>query len=991
MIFWTGWLLFAGEDAHKWQSRFFRVRDNKLELLDVGGGDSSKQGLHFHVLSGQGVQNLVLSQFPGVEEEVELQPRALEDIEQGGDGLGKAKAQEKDKEVAKEVQEAPRGAVNLDDAMGFFVFGKKENGGLIEHNICVSTWKHEPFHTGPVKFLLVGRPGKPLWRMALEEGSQCDLNKLFLTIERSLMRGNVFLAGWISTPGTINWNRRYALLLSTGHLLLFKDPSLDNLRREFWLGDSECVVAPLHPSPKAGSDEEKEVVDGLKKSYQSAKSSFIDTVTLRVNHPSISDKKGYLICIERLDMNEGATSHYNRFKEWSRVLDEILHSAKETFAQSRSLEGQLQLFCKKSLLLRGADESRIALERTLQSKIFHPTPAMVELARAGFSNNFRCRVWAGYCAALSEKVKGRLSQHKMMLVKAATPGWKYPLASEISEVATARVAIQNVDGSSALLLMLKKINEAFPLLMISDHHVSIAKFLIDVQNENKDCTSLDEVQGIFSTMMSSELLCYSVTVSPRNNHLKRLFGTADGKESETTKKSVDLRVDAQIVLDLFLEVAPGLESKQIQRLGNVVMQWMMSIFTDGVPLSNDVTARIWDVLLVKLDQDDKFQLRNFMVRASVSILLLWRELLSESNPSDWPTILSTCTANLDEGFADTLIFALTKERTLAKACQWSLLKERRSEKWAAIEIESRETLILVKSWKSVVEDANLLERSILDMFNCANKDPNLSERDLVLTFISPVHSALASVSRDVAAFSEMITIFAASLEFFLSKASDITPAICGGSELDLVIDELNLGTNGAFDGSGRVVISHLIVERLVNSMISLAWALESSSAKCIAHADSRAFEASSMIAKCVDLQDRDLTPSSQGSSAASSNQAKSLQSSLSGLLSLARPQGHPKVRDDLPLSQRTHDDLFRSLQASLNFLDAITQCIIDTNVAQPQEEDEPSVASISFNLAGIFGQNIKQLSNKVVPFVIESVADLRQSTQVHTNNNCGSD
>jgi hypothetical protein len=407
MIFWEGWLLKASDGSNKWKARYFRVRDNKLEYLEVGEDDElgRRAGMEDNGLERSGqfsskfgdfLSNVVSSARDAVRDEPRkensFKKRGSEEDKAGGASTGINS--DKNLEVAKEVGEAPRGWINLEeDVAGYFVFGST-NGLLpeLKRQVDLSSALHDAYHSGPPNLLIVGKTGKPSWRLGLGQSAPEQVDKLFTTIGPSMCRGTVLASGWVNTPGTINWNRRYAMLLSTGNLLIFKDASLDNLRRDFCLRDAGCVVEPLRPLQTVGSPGDEALFESLARSKQQA---YNETVTIRVVHPSNSDKKGYLMSIERSREQESPSVHYGRFREWLR----LLQAGMECKAAATTAPISLDSFTARARTLRNSYESHLVLGQMIADGAFVPSPCMVTLSRVGFpAGALRSKLWQGFAA-----------------------------------------------------------------------------------------------------------------------------------------------------------------------------------------------------------------------------------------------------------------------------------------------------------------------------------------------------------------------------------------------------------------------------------------------------------------------------------------------------------------------------------------------------------------------------------------------------------------
>jgi hypothetical protein len=82
------------------------------------------------------------------------------------------------------------------------------------------------------------------------------------------------------------------LLLSSGDLLLFRDATLEHLRRHITLGEAHDI-RPVHPLAPAGSASERRVVRVLEASDHGTELvPGVELVGVCVRHPAIQERQG---------------------------------------------------------------------------------------------------------------------------------------------------------------------------------------------------------------------------------------------------------------------------------------------------------------------------------------------------------------------------------------------------------------------------------------------------------------------------------------------------------------------------------------------------------------------------------------------------------------------------------------------------------------------------------------------------------------------------
>ncbi|GBG25928.1 Hypothetical Protein FCC1311_021472 [Hondaea fermentalgiana] len=1079
MIFWTGWLLKASEDSGKWRKRFFRVRDNKLEYLEgaaseevLGGGlaqqaaasamaslvdvasgaasaavarthrraassstetdgfdpdegrkDDSKQGNIRRVKTnesnlsqassenggGQAGDDDILASTNSISSQLSnsttfsSRPRGDTDL--------------KDWAVAREVGEAPRGFINLDEVAGFFVFGRLRTDPVLDHHVRLCSSRHATFHQGKVKLLLCGRPGRPSWRLALGDDCSADIHKFFTCVERSLTRGTVLAAGWMVSPGTINYNRRYVLLLSTGRLLIFKDASLDNLRRELWLGDSGCSISPVRELPQClpGGPAERTWLDGLARAHEASRL-YCEMVALRIVHPSLTDKKGYLLGVERLDAQESPAAHGARFREWLRVLQSAVRDAVLQNRRLHSVPDQFQEFSRKMASLRGAEESRQCLERMILAKNLSGEASANESHRAG---NDHSQEQPKLCRAALDRLVAKAPH--------------VALTSELVRVANFVVGVMSTGNAEKDLLL-------------------------------RETQVTEDACDILTVLVLGPFWAFHSAADPlASEDVRRLacpeetrISAADEGSTESRAVvcgSAALQVDAQIVLDIVRDLSPSFPDTLLQASRPIVCAWLRSLFLSDAPFAGACRRRIWDLVVVEIDSDDGMHLRDRTVQiAIVSIAMAaraassplheltfeaWRKLLSHPEGGE-----ATVDTDADELRADSIVFALTRDRELLRATRWTQLKERRSQLWNSLEVESRESAGLVNRWMATARSLDDLSHSVLDTLNKTNADEASRDRKVVSRLTKPVHAALAPLGALLREFMEVLQLAKLSLLQLTTRSAQATPALYAGTSLDRLLDESSGCSNLFYSASGQVSINPALVADVAKATLALGWAMAAACDDCIAFADTMAFHRVRMLSRCIPLPrleggvaeaellrplghdtlagsipsevDHTSIPGgsngwygtgsfprgegpdarSQSAKAFTSTQSpsttkmsptrrrtspdfrsKSHSYSLSGVARLVRPQGDPKEAST-PLAQRVYDDLCRLLHSLLIHVDDMAQCMVDTSVSSQRRRSEQSPLIASTVHPDPFGGRIEPLA-RLVPYIVRASDQIR--------------
>lgn len=811
----------------------------------------------------------------------------------------------KDWEVAREVGEAPRGFLNLDDVAGFFVFGRLRTDPVLDHHVRLCSARHAYYHQGSVKLFFCGPPGRPSWRLALGDDCNADIHKFFTCVERCLTRGTVIAAGWVVSPGTINYNRRYVLLLSTGRVMVFKDASLDNLRRELWLGENGCSIIPVKEPPAVNCPEERTWLEALAKTHDSSRS-YNDILAIRIMHPSLAEKKGYLLAIERLDSNESAASHGARYREWLRLLQSTSRSARVSNIQRRSVSGQFEEFSRKMISLRHAEESRLCLERMVLARDLLPCPSLVELARAGLTKQLRPNIWKGICQRASQRWLKTHPGACQALPRARTPGFAVPLMSCYKTSDWLSLALRKLCGSDLSLEnselvrdILEIISSESSNLALTVELVRISDFLIDTmqygaqQNHDTILTVLRVLLlGPFRAYHSAADSMASVAQFLTNNSSKAgIFlpeqdnaqkqNSADKSDDsdgandhgrDDQKRAMDrpvrisgsaaLQVDTQIVLDIVREMCPALSSSLLEASRPIVRTWLRSLFVDQVPFSAMCTIRIWDVLIAELDSDDDMHLRDRAVQiAIVALALAIREAampLEDFTVEAWQKTLTESVhegrqVSDDELRADAIVFAVTRDRELLRATRWIQLKERRSHLWNSLELESRDSAVLVSHWKATIRSLDDLSNSILDSLNKVNLEDVKRDRLLVSQLTRPIHTAMVPFTSLLQELLEALRYAHLSLLKLTSRAAQAHPAFDAGAGLDRILDESTGCTNLFFSAAGQVAVSPTLVNAVAKSTIAVGWAMASACDQCIAFADTLAYRDMRMLSRCVPM------------------------------------------------------------------------------------------------------------------------------------------
>lgn len=275
-VFFSGYFNKAGDDNNRWKRRYFQLI---LHLPAVTSSNPSRARLQYF---------------------------------------------ENDKDALK--GKPSRGELSIQDIMGIAVFGK--SGAMYAAGSADAAIQScqaltaEHVQDGPVKLILWGRDR--MWRLAetsLESNVTGDLIRALDRI-RLIPRVAVRAASWMRTQGTLSWNRRFALLLSCGDLLLFLDASLEQLRRRLDLARA-LDIKPLQPLVPAESAAEKRILKYLALTASASTNPWeaeiaadgYEFVGIRIRHPDIPEKNGYVMCVEGLP-GEDTDSHYARFRKW---------------------------------------------------------------------------------------------------------------------------------------------------------------------------------------------------------------------------------------------------------------------------------------------------------------------------------------------------------------------------------------------------------------------------------------------------------------------------------------------------------------------------------------------------------------------------------------------------------------------------------------------------------------------------------------------------
>lgn len=284
-VLFSGYMLKAGDDNSRWKSRFFQLTAQKSSPPRPGTASTASSG----------AVNYYLRYF------------------------------ENDRDAVK-LGKAPRGEVLVSDVVGMSVFPTKANPGNspAESNLqLLGELTSDHVQEGPTKLLLFCKTR--LWRLAELSLQGSTIAELVRAMDKILLyhpvsRFSLRMVGWMRAQGSLSWNRRYAMLFSNGELLMFVDQNLDQLRRRIDLSQA-TEIRSKQPLASSGSAKEKRVLRLLNLSIQESNSNvwsvdMSDLLGIRLLHPLIPEKTGYIMCMERQSVQEDPVQLYARFRKW---------------------------------------------------------------------------------------------------------------------------------------------------------------------------------------------------------------------------------------------------------------------------------------------------------------------------------------------------------------------------------------------------------------------------------------------------------------------------------------------------------------------------------------------------------------------------------------------------------------------------------------------------------------------------------------------------
>ena len=183
---------------------------------------------------------------------------------------------------------------------------EEEASELVQFHVDQCSRSHRVFHSGAPTLLLIHEHAEAprIWRVRFDKVAA--LEALLACLEHAVPRGIVRASGWLYTAGKLNWNRRYSLVVSTGNLLVFRDPSLEELRRNIPLGVSTEIEAATD-----GEEEEEELIARVKSGVR------FEVLRIRLTSPHVPEKKGYAFCVDA-SKDEGPEEVLRLHKQWLR-------------------------------------------------------------------------------------------------------------------------------------------------------------------------------------------------------------------------------------------------------------------------------------------------------------------------------------------------------------------------------------------------------------------------------------------------------------------------------------------------------------------------------------------------------------------------------------------------------------------------------------------------------------------------------------------------
>ncbi|KAH9259068.1 hypothetical protein BASA81_002688 [Batrachochytrium salamandrivorans] len=286
-VLFSGYMLKAGDDNSRWKSRFFQLTAQKFSPPRLPSTTSTT--------TPNGAVNYYLRYF------------------------------ENDRDAVK-LGKVPRGEILVSDVVGMSVFPTKTNptNSPVDSNLqLLGELTSDHVQEGPTKLLLFCKTR--LWRLAELSFQGSTIAELVRALDKILLyhpvsRFSIRMVGWMRAQGSLSWNRRYAMLFSNGELLMFLDQNLDQLRRRIDLSQATDIRSK-QPLASSGSAGEKRVLRLLNLSIQDSNSNvwsvdMSDILGIRLLHPLIPEKTGYIMCMERQSVQEDPIQLYARFRKW---------------------------------------------------------------------------------------------------------------------------------------------------------------------------------------------------------------------------------------------------------------------------------------------------------------------------------------------------------------------------------------------------------------------------------------------------------------------------------------------------------------------------------------------------------------------------------------------------------------------------------------------------------------------------------------------------
>ena len=320
---WADWVsLCPSTVPSKWKPKYLRLSTSKLEYFDSNptpiGTTSPSVAPSLHNLTPVPLHDSSTdntSQSPPantlkpVDSSTHSQPpdsaiSAAEDSKASPQGSPKKEQGQPPKQVSAaegDATEIPKrassvsfsqGSLPLDSIAGFCLLGSDHASEvapfpLAQFHVDQGSRSHRLFHSGKPMLLVICNAGEAprIWRIRFDEMGA--LQTFVACVEHAMDGVIVRAAGWLHAAGKLNWNRRYCVLLSTGNLLVFRDSTLEELRRNIPLGVSSTIHAV--------TDEEEDPAALLAKVKSGVK---FEVLLIKILSPHIPEKKGYGFCVD---------------------------------------------------------------------------------------------------------------------------------------------------------------------------------------------------------------------------------------------------------------------------------------------------------------------------------------------------------------------------------------------------------------------------------------------------------------------------------------------------------------------------------------------------------------------------------------------------------------------------------------------------------------------------------------------------------------------